>query len=414
MNNPKIAVDERSLKGRSKVGLVFIIGALSAFGPLSIDMYLPGLPSLTQNLGGVAWQVQLTLTACLIGLAGGQIIAGPLSDALGRRLPLLVGLLAYTLASLLCSLAPSVPVLIGLRLIQGVAGAAGIVISRAIVRDMYSGVEAARFFALTMAVNGLAPILAPIIGGQILTFTTWRGVFLVLTGIGAILFVSVLLGLNESLPPERRRSGGISATLATFTLLLKDRRFLGYALSAGLAAAAMFGYIAGSPFVLEDIYHISPQLFSVFFAINALGIIITSQISGKLVGKVHPQKLLTIGMCSSLTGGLLLLVMVITNVGLVGVLPAFFLIVSSIGFTAPNATALALADHARIAGSASAFIGVLPYILGAAVTPLVNIGGNGTALPMAIVIATASSAAMLCFIFLTGRTSQNKEIATEK
>lgn len=385
----------------NKLKLVVIIGALSAFGPLSIDMYLPGLPSLTQDLGGETWQAQLTLTACLLGLAGGQIVAGPLSDELGRKRPLVIGLFAYAVASLLCALSPSVPVLISLRLVQGSAGAAGIVIARAIVRDLYSGSEAARFFALTMAVNGLAPILAPILGGQLLNFTSWRGVFIVLTLIGLALLVAGIFGLQETLPPTRRRPGGIGLTLQTFGGLLTDRHFLGYALSSGLAFAAMFAYISGSPFVLENIFKVSPQTFSLIFAINALGIIITSQISGRLVDKVAPRKLLALGIGSVFVGSWLLLLVVLAGVGLVGVLPAFFLIVSSIGFIAPNATALALAPHPRIAGSASALIGVIQYVIGAAATPLVGLGGSSTALPMAILIAVLGSSAFLAFVSLT-------------
>jgi len=364
-------------------------------------MYLPGLPSLTQDLGGENWQAQLTLTACLLGLAGGQVVAGPLSDALGRRRPLLIGLLAYTLASLLCALSPSIPVLILLRFVQGLAGAAGIVIVRAVVRDLYDGTEAARFFALTMAISGLAPILAPVIGGQLLNFTNWRGVFLVLTAIGVVLFLAAALGLGETLPADRRRAGGIGAALATFRLLLLNRYFVGYALSSGLALAAMFAYISGSPFVLEDIYGVSPQLFSLIFAVNALGIIIASQVSGRLVERIKPRKLLAYGLAGSLLGGLLLLAVVWANVGLVGVLPAFFVVVSSIGFIAPNATALALADHPQIAGSASGLIGVLQYVIGAAVTPLVSLGGNNTAFPMALIIALLGLGGFLLFLLLT-------------
>jgi len=410
MLESETASQEQQENDQSRFGLVFIIGALSAFGPLCLDMYLPGLPSLTQDLGGDTWEVQLTLTACLLGLAGGQIVAGPLSDALGRRRPLLVGLLTFTVTSLLCALAPSVPVLILLRFLQGTAGAAGIVIARAMVRDLYTGVKAARFFALTMAVNGVAPILAPVIGGQLLNFTSWRGVFVVLSAIGAALFVSAALGLQETLPPARRRVGGISITLKTFQLLLRDRYFVGYALSSGLGYGAMFAYIAGSPFVLENIYSISPQLFSLIFAINGLGIIITSQISGRLVGRVQPRKLLAFGLSGSVTGGLLLFVMVFTNSGLSGVLAGFWLVVASIGFIAPNATALALADHARVAGSASALLGVLQYIIGAAVTPLVNIGGNGTAKPLAAIMAVLGIGAVMIFLFLTGRASSAVEI----
>ena len=384
-------------KGR----LIIILGALSAFGPLSIDMYLPGLPAITHDLSGPTWQVQLTLTACILGLASGQILAGPLSDTLGRKRPLLIGVLIYAIASLLCVIAPSVPVLIGLRLIQGLAGAAGIVIARAMVRDLYIGAEAARYFALTMTVNGLAPILAPIIGGQLLNFTSWRGVFLVLSLIGVGLLVAATFGLQETLPPTSRRTGGIGNTLAAFADLFQNRYFMGYALASGLAIGAMFAYIAGSPFVLEDIYHVSPQLFSLMFAINACGIVVTNQISARMVRRFGPRLLLKLGLAWSLIGGLVLLLAILTNVGLIGILPGFFMIVSSIGLIGPNATALALADQRSSLGSASALIGVMQYIMGAAVTPFVSIGGPGTALPLVVIIVTLSLSASLVFLTLT-------------
>jgi len=398
MLKPETVVEEKS---QGRVGLIVIISGLTAFGPFCMDMYLPGLPSLAQDLGGEAWQVQLTLTACLLGLAGGQIIAGPLSDTFGRRRPLLVGLVIYTIASLMCALAPSVLLLILFRFLQGAAGASGIVIARAIVRDLYSGSEVARFFALTMAVNGLAPILAPIVGGQVLNFTSWRGVFVILTMIGLVLLVSVGLGLKETLPLERRHSGGVTETLRTFRHLLANRAFVGYALALGLAFGCMFGYIAGSPFVLENIYNVSPQVFSLIFASNAFGIILTSQISSRLVEKVGSRKLLAFGLGGSLTGGGCLLLAVLTNVGLIGVLPSFFLIVSSIGFVAPNATALALADQRGVAGSASALLGVLQYVIGALITPLVTIGGTHTAVPMAIIIAILGVSSVTVFVVLT-------------
>src|SRR5919199_4936346 len=200
-------------EGRLK--LVLIIGALSTFGPLSMDLYLPALPSLTRDLGGSASQVQLTLTACLLGLATGQLVVGPMSDFLGRRRPLFVGVAAYSLASLLCAFAPSVPVLVVFRLIQGTAGAAGLVIAQAVVRDVYEGSDMARFLALTMLISGLAPIIGPVLGGQLLHFTSWRGAFVVLAVIGVILLAASALGLPETLRPERRRAGGVRDTLTT-------------------------------------------------------------------------------------------------------------------------------------------------------------------------------------------------------
>lgn len=396
----EIAVDteqHRPSRGR----LAFIIGALSAFGPLSLDMYLPSLPALSSELGASAAQGQLTLTACLVGLALGQVVAGPLSDMLGRRRPLLVGLAMYTVASLLCALAPSAPMLIALRFVQGIAGSAGIVIARAVVRDLYSGTAMARFFSLTMLVSGLAPILAPVIGGQILLFTSWRGVFVVLSAIGAGLVFLSGVGLAESLPVERRQSGSLGATLRTLGRLLTDRTLVGYGLSSGLGLAAMFAYIAGSPFVLQGLYGMSPQTFSLTFAGNALGIVAASQVSGRLAGRVPLRRLMGIGLGTGLTGGLLLLLAVLANLGLIGVLPALFLVVASIGLIAPTSGALALAEHPRDAGSASALLGVLQYVLGGIVAPIVGGIGVGTALPLAGIILLCYIGAVATFFVLT-------------
>ncbi|NTV65755.1 MAG: multidrug effflux MFS transporter, partial [Oscillochloris sp.] len=343
-----------ALPAARPLGLILIIGALSAFGPLSIDMYLPGLPALSGDLHGPAWQVQLTLSACLLGLAGGQVLAGPLSDSLGRRRPLLIGLLVYALASALCALAPSVPALVALRFLQGVAGAAGIVIARAIVRDHYRGAEVARFFAMTMMISGMAPIMAPVFGGLLLKLTSWRGIFVVLTVMGLALLAAAAFGLAESLPPDRRRVGGLRATVAAFRMLLSDRSFVGYALASGLAFAAMFAYISGSPFVLQQIYAVSPQVFSLIFAVNAIGIVVANQISARLVSRIDPRRLMGLGIGVSLLGGLLLVAAVQSGAGLLGVIPAFFLAVASIGLIGPNATALALAEQPQdVLGSAS-------------------------------------------------------------
>lgn len=391
---------QTSIAGRQRVRLVVILGALSAFGPLSIDMYLPALPQLSRDFGAAASQIQLTLSACLLGLALGQVLAGPISDALGRRRPLLIGVACYALASLLCAIAPSVGALTLLRFVQGFAGAAGIVIARAIVRDMHSGVAAARFFSLLMLVSGSAPILAPIIGGQLLRFTTWQGVFVTLAIIGAVLWLAAATGLSESLPPESRQTGGFQAIMQTFGRLLTDRVFMGVALSCGLAFAAMFAYISGSPFVLQEIYGVSPQLFSILFGTNALGIVVAGQISARLVGRVSPQRLVTIGLCSSAAGGVALLLVIIGGIGLLGILPALFFVVASLGLVLPNATTLALTGHPSTAGSASALLGVLQFAIGAAAAPLVGLGGSTSDLPMGMVIAALSCSALLVFVLV--------------
>jgi DHA1 family bicyclomycin/chloramphenicol resistance-like MFS transporter len=389
----------KTTTGRLK--LVLIIGGLSTFGPLSMDLYLPALPSLTRDLGGSASLVQLTLTACLLGLAAGQLIAGPLSDSLGRRRPLFVGVAVYSLASLLCALAPSVPLLVVFRLVQGTAGATGIVIARAVVRDVYEGSDVARFFALTMLISGLAPILGPVLGGQILRFTSWRGAFVVLAAMGVILLVASAFGLPETLSPERRRSGGIRDTLSTFHALAADRVFMGYALSSGLVMGAVFTYVSGAPFVLEDIFGVSPQVFGLVFGANALSIMLLGQLGGRLVARVGSRRLLVAGLGVAVTGSLLLLAAVLVGLGLTGVLPGFLLVVASLGLISPNATALALADHAHQAGSASALLGLLYYLVGAIVAPLAGLGGTHTAVPMAVLIALLEGAAVSTFAVLT-------------
>ncbi|MCA1711852.1 MAG: multidrug effflux MFS transporter [Actinobacteria bacterium] len=375
--------------------LVLLLGALSAFGPMSLDMYLPGFPVLARDLHTTAAPVQLTITSCLVGLAAGQVLAGPLSDRFGRRRPLVAGLLLYAVASLLCAGAPGIGALVGLRLLQGLGGSAGIVVARAVVRDLYSGIEAARFFALLMLVNGLAPILAPLFGAQVLHVAGWRAVFVVLTGFGLLLAVLVSLGLPETLPPERRQPGGVRSTLGTFGRLLRDRAFLGCALSAGFVFGSLFAYIAGSSFVLQTKYGLSPQTFSLVFGGNAFGLIAASQVSARVVGRYGPRALLTTGIVISAVGAAALLLSVLLDFGLPAVLPSLLLVVMSVGLVAPNAAALALAGHPRTAGSASALLGLAQYIVGGLAAPLVGLAGSGSAVPLAVVVAVSSAAAVL-------------------
>jgi DHA1 family bicyclomycin/chloramphenicol resistance-like MFS transporter len=383
----------RSSPSRALGWLALLLGGLSAFGPLSLDMYLPGLPQLGRELDASASATQLTLTACLAGLALGQLVAGPLSDRLGRRRPLLAGVALYAAASLLCALAPSIAVLILLRFVQGAAGAAGIVIGRAVVRDLYEGDAAARLFSSLMLVGGVAPILAPVIGGQLLHVTDWRGIFVVLAGLGAALLVAAFAGLPESLPPERRNSEGLAGTRRALRVLAADRRFAGYALTSGFVMGAMFAYIAGSPFVLQEIYGLSPQAFSLVFAANGLGIMAASYLSRSLIGRLRPAQLVHLGVAIAGLGAALLLVAVLLEAPVSFVLPALFLVVSPVGLVGPNATALALADHPSIAGAASALLGVAQFLIGAVAAPLVGLAGSGSALPLGFTVVAMVAAA---------------------
>ncbi|HEX4705005.1 MAG TPA: Bcr/CflA family multidrug efflux MFS transporter [Pseudonocardiaceae bacterium] len=390
------------LRPRSRqVRLVVILGSLSAFGPLSIDMYLPAFPAISAGLHAGPSAVQLTLTTCLIGLSFGQLIAGPVSDTLGRRRPLLVGIAVYTVLSAACVVAPSVYALVGLRFLQGLGGAAGLVIATAAVRDRYSGVAMSKFLSTLMLVNGLAPILAPVVGGQLLRVVSWRGVFVVLTAVGALLLVACLVWFDESLPADRRRPGGLGDTLRSFGRLLADRSFTGYAVAGGLAFAAMFAYISGSSFVLQDIFRLSPQAFGIVFGVNALGIMAVGQLNRLLVSRFAPRRVLALGLCVSLAGGLLLLLGVVFGWGLPAILPGLFGVVASLGVIMPNTRALAMAAYPDLAGTASALLGVLLFAIGALVAPLVGVDGTASALPMALVIAALGVGALLVFVTAT-------------
>ena len=383
--------------------LIVILGGLSAFGPLSMDMYLPGLPSLTRDLGASASTGQLTLTGCMLGIAAGQLFVGPLSDARGRRGPLLTGLVGFVAASLACAAAPSIWTLIVARFIQGTLGGAGIVIARAVVRDLFTGVAAARVFALLMAVMGVAPVFAPLVGGQVLSVTSWRGIFVVLAAIGIPLLLGALLWLPETLPVERRHRGGLRATVGTFGRLLRDRSFMPPATSFALACAAMFAYIAGSSFVLEDVYGVSPQGFSLVFAVNSVGLVGASQLGGRLVRRTGPAVLLRCGLIGVATGAAAVVIVTLADAGLAPLLVSLFVIVTSNGLVFPNATAVSLEHQEGSLGSASALLGMGQFGTGALIAPLVGVAGPHDALPMALVIGACGLSALAVNLAFGGR-----------
>ncbi len=379
---------------------VVVLGVLSAFAPLSLDMYLPALPNLSVSFHTNPSMAQLSLTFCLIGLAAGQLFVGPISDALGRRTPLLVGIVIYTLVSFACTFTSSIWILLVLRLFQGLAGAAGIVSARAILRDYYSGPELTRFFAFLMLINGAAPIIAPIFGGQLLRVTDWHGVFIVLGIIGVFLIIAVSLGLPESLPKERRLTGGVSRTFFMMAGLFKDRRFMGYSLSQGFVMAAMFGYIAGSPFVIQDLYRVSAQWFSVIFATNGLGIILASQLSARLSVRYGEKKIFFSGLLLAGISSLVLFLFILIRTPLILILVPLFLVVSSVGIVTTIGSSLAMQEQGNNAGGASAVIGVSQLMLGAFSSPLVGLGGSKTATPMGVIIVIFAVSSLFVYLLL--------------
>ena len=383
------------------VRIVAILGALAAFGPLAVDTYLPALPEISRDLGASTSVTQLTLTACLCGLAAGQLVGGPVSDALGRRRPILAGVAGFTALSVLCALAPTVWALVTFRFLQGLGGGVGIVIARAVVRDRHVGVAAVRVFSLMMVVTGVAPIVAPLLGALLLQVTSWRAIFAFLGIAGALILAATAIGLPESLPHDRRRGSGLRATLTVFRGLATDRWFVGCTLACALPFGAMFAYIAGSPFVLQELYGLSPAAFGAVFGVNAVGLVCTALLGNRLVGHFGSLRLLLLALLAGCVGGAGLLVSVVAGVGLWGVLPSLFVVVSVIGIVLPNATALALADHPDVAGSASALLGVLTFLIGAAVAPLVGVAGADDALPLALVVAVLEVAALAQLLVLT-------------
>ncbi|MDG9720179.1 multidrug effflux MFS transporter [Streptomyces sp. DH24] len=401
----KGGADDRLKKLRRTGFLItFMLGALSAVPPLSMDMYLPALPDVAHTFGSSASSGQLTLTACLAGMALGQLVVGPMSDRWGRRRPLLAGMLIYVVASVSCAVAPSVELLIGFRLLQGLAGAAGVVIARAVVRDLYDGVEMARFFSTLLLVSSLAPVIAPLLGGQVLRFTAWRGVFLVLAAVGVALTAMVWRRLPETLPLERRRGGGVLGALFTMRGLAADRVFSGYVVVHGFTFGVLFSYIAASPFVIQELYGASPQAFSLVYGLNSLGMMVVGRVNGKLlVGRVRLDKVLAFGLSLIAAAGVVMMLVTSGAFGDTGIVPVaccLFVVTSALGMVLPNTNALAMMRTPHAAGSASALVGTATYTMGALGTLLVGLGGKGSAAPLAAVQLGSAVAAIVTLLVM--------------
>ncbi|MHA6624042.1 multidrug effflux MFS transporter [Pseudonocardia sichuanensis] len=360
-----------------RLRLVLVLGSLIALGPLTIDLYLPALPTITTELLTTSATVQLTLTGTLLGLAIGQLVIGPLSDRLGRKRPLLAGAAVHVFASLLCIVAPNVAVLGGLRVLQGLGAAAGAVIAMAIVRDLYTGRAAATLLSRLILVMGAAPVLAPTLGAQVLEFTSWRGVFGVLALYSLVLLPVAARMLPETLPPQRRQTSGALGTLRTYGSLLRDRTFVGLILVAGLAMSAVMSYVSGASFVFQEQFGLNQQQFGLAFSSGAIWMIIASQLNPVLLRRFEPRQLLLGAIIAGATAGLLLLAVAGSGLGgLFGVLVPLWLVLLSVGLALPNAPALALSRHGETAGTAAALLGAVQFGVGALVSPLVGVLGN--------------------------------------
>jgi DHA1 family bicyclomycin/chloramphenicol resistance-like MFS transporter len=385
-------------RGEAYYRLAAILGALTAMGPLAIDMYLPALPTIASELGSSAAAMQVTLAVYFIGIACGQALYGPLSDRWGRKPALYFGLVLFSASSAGCALVTDVGALIALRFLQALGGCAPLVIPRAVVRDYFDQRGSVRMLSVLMLVMGLAPILAPLIGGQLLVNFGWRSVFWVLAAYGLFWLTIVLLFLRESLPAARRRRQRVVDVLGTYFGLLRDRSYIGHVLTGALIFAGLLAYISGSPFVFIELFHVPPEQYGIFFGINAVGIIAASQINRWLANRYDARRIVSAVLPVSVIAGAVLLIDAATGFGgFAGILVPLFFYIASHGFVMPNTTALAMAPHGAVAGSASALLGTVQFVLGASAGALVGALGNGTAVPLAAVIAGCGALAFATF-----------------
>ncbi len=384
---------------------MIVLGLLTAIGPLTIDTYLPALPAITTELGATQSQVQGTLTGILLGMGLGQLLIGPLADAIGRRRPLVAGLALHILASIACAFAPNIELLTAGRVLQGLGNAAVAVVAMAIVRDLYVGAAGATILSRLMLVMGMAPILAPTLGGAILALTTWRGVFVIVAVAGALLLLMGSLALPETLPPSRRLRLQPAVIARTYGRLLRDRTFMGLVMVAGFAFATLFGYVGGSSFVLQDVFGLSVAQFGLAFGVNSLGLLIGSQVNPYVVRRFGQPEVLRTGVTLSALAGLVLLGSAASGFGgLIGILGPLWFILLGMGLTLPNIPAIALATHGDSAGTAAALLGASQFAIGGVTAPLIGALGANSAVPMAVVMAsTITISATFCWVTLHGR-----------
>jgi len=403
----------QAFAGRRFAVLTVLLGGLTAFGPLSMDLYLPAFPQLAADLKASQGAVQFTLTADVIGLVVGQLVLGPLSDARGRRRLLIGSTVVCAFASVLCALAPSVGWLIVWRFLQGASGGGGIVLARAVAADIASGVEAARLFSVFMTLSSVAPIAAPVLGGALLAATgSWRPMFWLLAAISLALAVAAWRAIPETLPPNLRHTGGLRNTGRAFADLGRDRVFAGYALTVTFAYASLFGYISGSPFALQEVFGLSATQFSLVFAANAVGMILLGLLNARLVRRLPVHRLLVLGLASSAVAAVILVVVVAGGCSVPAVLPPLFLVVASRGLISANATVLGV-KRAPAAGAASAVLGACMFGGGILVSPFMTLGGEGTAVPMAAVVAGGAVAALLATVLLTRGDHHEPEVGAD-
>ena len=396
-----------AMSKRQELWLIVFLGVMSAMAPLSTDMYLPALPTVQNDLGISASVAQMTLTMTLIGMAVGQVFLGPISDRYGRKVPLLIGMILFTIATAGCVLAENIWLFLLFRFLAGFAGSSGIVIAWAIARDVCEGAELTRFFAILMMVNGLAPILAPVLGGQILLFTSWRGVFIVLVVVG-ILQAGATMVYKETLPLADRITN-LGDSFRKFPQLLKDRYFLGHCLLQCFIFGAFFSYLAGSSFVFQNIYAVSPQMYSLIFGGIGVGLMLAGMLPARLAGRVPDVVLLKYSILVPLAGSIFLLGGFLAEMPIWYTVLVLFITVVPLSVIGAASFSLALSRQGKNAGSASALIGFFSMILGGCMMPVVGIAGDHTAVPMGIIMVIGYAMGVICYYAMIAPAHREKK-----
>jgi DHA1 family bicyclomycin/chloramphenicol resistance-like MFS transporter len=383
-----------SLSSRQKFVYVLVLGALTALGPFTIDLYLPAFPALKEELGVSAAAIQLTLTATTLGFALGQLLVGPWSDTVGRRVPLIAATALHIAASLGVAFAPDVMWVGVFRVLQGVGAAGGTVVAMAIVRDLFGGYPLVKMLSRLALVNGLAPILAPLIGSQLLLVLDWRGVFWFLTAYGVLAILAATFFLVETRPAARREERGHSSVGERYRALFTDRVFVGVVLIAGMTFSGLFAYLSSSSFLFQEVYGLDPQEFGILFAVNSLGIVAGVQTSSRLARVVGPQWILMWAVGGMFVSAAAIVVLDTLGAGLLGVLIPLFFFILSCGFAFPCQQVLALAGHGSEAATAASVMGAVNFGLAGLISPIVGLFGIHDAVPMGGVMAVTAAVSM--------------------
>lgn len=371
-----------------------VLGALTALGPFTIDLYLPAFPVIERDLGVQSTAIQLTLTATTLGFALGQLLVGPWSDRVGRRLPLILASVVHVIASLGVALSPDIIAIGGFRILQGMGAAAGGVVAMAMVRDLFGGRPLVKMLSRLALVSGLAPVLAPVIGSQLLLVLDWRGIFFFLAAYGVLVALSAVFFIVETLPKARRVEPGHGTVRQRYAAIFSDRIFVGAALIGGMSFAGLFAYLSASSFLFQQVYGLNPQQYGLLFAVNSVGIVLGVQASARLTRVVGPQWILSVSTAVMFLSAVTIAINGLLGLGLIGILIPLWFFITACGFGLPLVQVLGLAGHGREAGTAASVLGAVNFGLAGLISPVVGVFGIGTAIPMAVVMASTSLVAI--------------------